>query len=99
MAGIGSIHLRKSILVNNSHLDKTSYFINHSQCIGVYISKFHLSKGSTLEHLANSGDLVMASEEEINDEYRMLIKRISTTIKGSYGNQFVVKSNNNSEIL
>ena len=65
----------------------------------VYISKFHLSKGSTLEHLANSGDLVMASEEEINDEYRMLIKRISTTIKGSYGNQFVVKSNNNSEIL
>lgn len=76
--------------LENEHVKKTSNFINNSKCTGVYISKLQVAKGSYLEINQKEGKMQLMSKEEVNLEYRELIKKISKNVKGAYGNQFVV---------
>ncbi|GEM_PF-2952211 len=93
IAGVGGIRNvinEEGRELENGHVKKTSAFINNSKCAGVYISKLQVARGSYLEKNQREGKMQLMSDEDINKEYRELIKLISKNVKGAYGNQFVV---------
>lgn len=100
MCGIGNIDKEyRTIeeLTENDHVKKTVKFINESACESVFISKLQITPNSTLGHL--EGKSIFAfSEEEMELQYRSLISKINKSVRGSYGNQFVVERAEDYEI-
>lgn len=98
MAGVGRICRNNNGTWQpplENHCEYTSKFINDSCCAGVYISKLQVTDNSLLFKQKGKGDIKLMTDEEIENEYRLLIRMITKSVRGSYGNQFVVGGNTN----
>lgn len=93
MSGIGLIHQANRTefnLTENAHVENTVNFINSSKCSSVFISKLQISPNSAMARKINN-TIFPFTENEMELQYRSLVKKLNKSVRGSYGNQFVVE--------
>jgi len=93
MSGIGLIHQAHRTefdLTENTHVVNTVNFVNSSKCSSVFISKLQISPYSAMaKKIKNT--IFPFTENEMELQYRSLVKKLNKGVRGSYGNQFVVE--------
>lgn len=93
MCGIGLIQQEvrePNEICENPHIDETVKFVNESKCSSVFISKLQIVNGSMIASKAGK-EIFPFSDDEMELQYRSLVKKINKRVRGSYGNQFVVE--------
>lgn len=100
MCGIGLIQNKyrtEQEICENLHITKTIDFINTSKCCSVFISKLQIAQNSRMSKQIDK-TIFPFSDDEMELQYRSLVKGINKSVRGSYGNQFVVERVEENEI-
>lgn len=90
IAKLDKLMRTKDEVINNAHIQKTCEFVNNSKCDSVFISKLEITIGSKL-FKQKDRYIFPYSSDEMEAQYRMLVGSLRCPVRGSYGNQFIVK--------
>lgn len=88
LCGLSKINNNYNNLYN--HVEKTCNFINDSKCKKIYISKLNVIPGSKLYEEMENRAFIPMSQEEIDEEFRIMIGNLNKNVNGAYGNQFIL---------
>ena len=73
----------------SEHVEKTCAFINKSNCKKVYISKLSILPGTELFLQLKDSKFTQMSSSDMEQEYRLMLLKITKQVTGAYGNQFM----------
>ncbi len=94
LSGVGGLLNKNRSLedvIKNPHVFNTSEFINDSNCSSVFISRLQIPPYSNMSLKIDKGILYPLSDDEMEQQYRSMVKHINKDVRGSYGNQFVIE--------